>query len=97
MSARRRYSRDFKLEAIELWKSSGKSASEVEDELGLTRGRLYEWKHKLMAEGEETLQPQGHTLSMKEELRIMRRQLKIVTEERDILKKAVAIVSERKS
>ena len=96
MPGRKRYSREFKLEAIELWESSSKSAAEVEEELGLSRGRLYEWKSKLKAQGEQTLQSRGRSMTVEEENRRLRRELKIAVEERDILKKVVAIFSGRK-
>ena len=42
---------EYKLEAIRLWQSSDKTAAQVEDELGLRHGSLYEWKHHLLVKG----------------------------------------------
>ena len=91
---RRQYSREFKLEAIRLWQTSGKSAPEVEDDLGISRGRLYRWKHQLKLRGEDSFPGQGRVSGADEELRRLRRELEIVKQERDILKKAVAIFSQ---
>ena len=43
---KRTYLPEFKQEAILLWKSSGKSASAIEIELGITQGLLSRWKRK---------------------------------------------------
>ena len=90
---RRQYSREFKLEAIRLWQSTEKSAREVEDDLGITRGRLYRWKRELEAQGEDSFPGHGRMPAADEELRRLRRELEIIKQERDILKKAVAIFS----
>ena len=91
---RRQYSREFKLEAIRLWQTTGKSAGEVEDDLGITRGRLYRWKRQLEAQGEDSFPGQGRIPAADEEVRRLQRELEIVKQERDILKKAVAIFSQ---
>ena len=41
----RTYTRDFKLETLRLYETSGKSASQVEHELGISRGCIYRWKN----------------------------------------------------
>lgn len=47
MSDRKFYDRNFQRNAINQWKTSGKSASEVEEELGLSAGSLYRWNRAL--------------------------------------------------
>jgi transposase InsO family protein len=59
MSKRRTYSREFKLEALRLWQTTEKSAREVEEDLGITRGLLYKWKRKFKAEGEKAFPGKG--------------------------------------
>ena len=40
----REYTEEFKLEALELLKSSGKSAGQIERDLGITPGLLVKWR-----------------------------------------------------
>jgi transposase len=89
----RTYSKEFKLEALELLESSGKSASELERELGVTPGMLLKWRQRYKV-GKEThnLEP-SDLAAAQAELRRVRRELLVVSQERDILKKAIAIFS----
>ena len=93
---RRTYTREFKLEAIELWQTSGKSAQVIEDNLGIARGLLYHWKGQLHTKGEDAFPGHGRMAPAEEEIRRLRRELEIVKQERDILKKAVGIFSRQK-
>lgn len=88
---RRQYTREFKLEALRLWKSSGKSAAEIEQDLGLTRGRLYRWHKTVKEAGDDAFPGHGRQTGLEEENRHLRRELEIVRQERDILKEAVGI------
>jgi len=89
----RKYTKEFKLEALELLEHSDKSASELERELGITTGMLLKWRQRYKV-GKEThsLEPSDQSAEQTE-LRRLRRELARVTEERDILKKAIAIFS----
>jgi len=40
----RTYAEEFKLEALEMLKQGGKSASEIERDLGITPGLLTKWR-----------------------------------------------------
>lgn len=91
---RKKYSYEFKLEAVRLWQTSEKAAWEIEDDLGLTRGRLYEWKYRLKTTDEASRVDPSGKLSTEAEIRRLERELKIVQQERDILKKAVTIFSQ---
>lgn len=88
---RQKYTREFKLEALRLWKTSGKSAAQIEQDLGLTHGRLYRWHKDLKQAGDDAFPGQGRQTGIEEELRRLRRELEITRQERDILKKAVGI------
>ena len=90
---RRTYSREFKLEAVRLLETTDKSAAEIERELGIGAGGLSRWKEKLSTEGESAFPGHGRLPPEEDELRRLRRELEIVRQERDILKKAVAIFS----
>jgi transposase len=87
----KKYSKAFKLETLELSRSSGKSDSELERELGLSRGCLYNWRTQLEREGEQAFRGKGRLKADDERIRQLERELAIVQQERDILKKAMAI------
>lgn len=81
------YSEQFKRDAVELYRSSGRSLQRLADELGISRGSLANWvKQADVDQGRR----EGLTSDEREELRRLRRELKVVTEEREILKKAAA-------
>lgn len=89
----RTYSKEFKLEALGLLESSGKSASQLERELGITTGLLPKWKQRYKVDKtQHSLEP-SDLAAAQAELRRVRRELAIVSQERDILKKAIAIFS----
>jgi transposase len=90
---RRTYTREFKLEAVRLWQTSGKSAAQIECDLGIGGGGLYRWKRKLAEEGENAFPGHGRRTPEQERVRQLEREVEILRQERDILKKAVAIFS----
>jgi transposase-like protein len=47
---RGRYDRQFKICAVQLWKSGGKSIAEVAGELGIAPKRRYRWKDEVVAD-----------------------------------------------
>jgi transposase len=83
----------FKREAIRLQASSGKTVAEVEHDLGLSHGLLRYWKKRFqVSEGSAGLEL-NEVEQLKAELRRTKRELEIVQQERDILKKTVGIFS----
>lgn len=90
---RKRYTEEFKREAIELWQSSEKSAAEIEKDLGITNGMLYHWKKEFRKKAEAEADGSAAELA---ELKRLRKELAIVKQERDILKKAISIFSQTK-
>src|SRR5271156_2311229 len=79
------YSKDFRREAVALLRSSGKTPPQLAAELGVSPQTLRNWLHQVAVdEGAQA----GLTSVEREELRRLRRELRIVTEEREILKKA---------
>ena len=93
---RRQYSREFKMEAVRLLETSGKSARQLERELGIGSGNLSRWKQEFAADGEDAFPGHGRLTPEQERLRQLERENEILRQERDILKKAIAIFSERK-
>ena len=88
---RRSYDRQFKLDAVALLESSGRQVQEIEAELGIGKGCLSHWRRELA--GKSQAEPESG-LSDKEQIVRLERELRIARQERDILKKAVAIFSQ---
>ena len=86
METRRRvFSAEFKREALELLRRSGKSANALAKELGVTQTTLSRWKREM-----DTMARDGKGVQVGEELRQLRRENERLRMERDILKKAAA-------
>jgi transposase len=94
-SVRRNFSREFKVEAVELAKTSGMSQRQVERELGLSSGQIGHWMRELAEQGEAAFQEAGDGAA-KVRIRELERRVAALEEEREILKKAVAIFSQPK-
>jgi transposase len=92
----RRYTREFRLEALQLLEISGKSAAQIERELGIGSGVLSRWRRQVAEEGEDAFPGQGRLTPEKERIRQLEREVETLRQERDILAKAVAIFSRPK-
>ena len=95
MGERKKYTREFKEEAVRLLESSGKNGHEIERDLGIGTGQIYRWRAQLAQEASESgirAFPRNRQ-PREEELGELRRENKNLREERDILRKAVAIFS----
>lgn len=91
----RSYDGEFKRNAVKLYFSSGKSYGQLSEELGIPMATLASWvtsgkHHSEGASGSASARPDELA-----ELKRLRKELIDVREERDILKKAVAIFSEK--
>ena len=80
----KRYAEEFKVEAVRQVTDRGYSVAEVAERLGVTTKSLYEWVKRY---GDRAEQFQA-TKEQDAEIRRLKAELKRVTEERDILKKA---------
>ena len=90
---RRTYTDEFKREAVQLLETSGKSMSQIERDLGIGKGNLGRWKKEFAANGENAFPGQGRLTPEQERIRQLERENEILRQQRDILKKAVAIFS----
>lgn len=86
---RRAFTPQFKKDAVALV-IAGRSVTEVARDLGIARSLLQRWKDQLERVPQETFPGKGKLTSQAEELRTLQKKLRDVTEERDILKKALA-------
>jgi transposase len=82
----KRYTDEFKIEAVKQVTERGHSVAEVAQRLGITTHSLYAWKLKF---GRPDVVRQAE-LDQNAEVRRLKAELKRMTEERDILKKAAA-------
>lgn len=94
----RKYSQEFKLEALELLQRGEKSAGQIERELGVTPGLLVKWRARYQIVAKEGQPPKIGPSDMeaaKAEIRRLQHELADAEEERDILKKALSIFSRK--
>ena len=94
----RTYTEEFKLEALELLKSSGKSGGQIERDLGITPGLLGKWRdrYQVINQGAEQAHLEASDFeAAKREIKRLKRRLAEVEEEREILKKTINIFSRR--
>jgi transposase-like protein len=82
------YSAEFRAEAVRLARSSGKPNTQIARDLGVTTETLRKWLKQ--ADRDEGKRQDGLTSEEREELRRLRRENRILREEREILKKAAA-------
>jgi len=88
---RRKFDKEFKQGAVKL--SEQKGVPEVAKNLGVPENRLYRWRQQLQNDGGAAFPGHGRLKPHEEAARRSARLLADVTEERDILKKALAIFS----
>jgi len=94
IKTRRQFTREFKLETVEFLLRGTKSAIDVARDLGISTGLLHRWKREYLNDKNHSFPGTGHLQDPEEErIRKLERELRSVTEERDILKKVVAIFS----
>lgn len=91
---RKSYSREFKMEAVRLITHKGYSIAEASRSLGVEYSVLRNWKRQFEQDPEHAFPGKGRLKSPDEEIRRLKAQLNRVTEERDILKKALAYFAE---
>ena len=89
----RTFTKEFKLEAVQLVQRSGKSQAQVARELGIADSTLHHWCKQFADQGHQAFVGSGHQTPQEEELRRLKRELEVTRQERDILKKALAIFS----
>ena len=81
------YPEEFRREAVALIRSGQRTLAEASESLGVSQQTLRNW---LKQEAVDAGQAEGVTSEEREELRRLRRENRILREERDILKKATA-------
>ena len=83
------YDDEFRWNAVDLYVNSSKSMAEIASDLGISTGTLRDWKRKILGG------PTGADAEdLVEENRRLRREVEHLRRQRDILKKAAAILGE---
>lgn len=88
MEKRRRFTAEFKREAIRLLKTAKKPAAALARELDVPRNRLYKWAQDGEKQGEQAFRGSGRPKACTDELSVLQRENARLKEENEILKKA---------
>lgn len=88
----KQYDNEFKINAVKLIKESGVTLKRVSEDLGVAKSTLHKWS-KALEQGDikQAFPGKGHLRREDAELRALKREVEILRQERDILKKAAAI------
>lgn len=87
MMKRTHHTQEFKDEAARLSQASGRSVARVAREFGISETALHNWRRRAVS---ERRLPAPETETPEQKIRRLEMELKLVTEERDIIKKAIA-------
>jgi transposase len=87
----RTFMKESKLETMRLGQASGKSITQVARDLGIVDSTRHHWCKVLTQQGDQALPGSGHQIAQVEGLRCLKRELEVVKQERDILKKVLHI------
>ena len=88
MGARRRFSAEYKCEAVAMVEAPGVTVSQIAVDQGIGSHVLGRWRRELRQEPKQAFV--GHGRSRDEEVGQLRRELARVTKERDFLREAAA-------
>ena len=90
MQKRRKFSREFKLEAVRLVKARGVSVAQAARDLDLHENVLRKWIREVSADPQQAFPGQGQMKPEQLEIARLRKEVAKLKAERDILKKAAA-------
>ncbi len=93
---RRQFDKAFKVEAVRLVTEEGRPVAAVARDLGIGENLLHRWKQRLTDQQEQAFVGTGNLTPEQAELRRLRVENADLREERDILKKAISVFSDRK-
>jgi transposase len=90
------YSEQYKQEALELWRNSGRSAAKVAAELGIRPPLLYRWAQLERESSPSKSEPKSKRSveALEAEIRRLRAENAKLLEQREVLKKSLGILSE---
>lgn len=100
MSGRRKYAKEFKLDAVKLVVEQGRAVRDVARSLGVSETLIHSWKRKFLESGELAFPGKGNRQQggeLEEENRRLKRQLAEAQKDNAILKKAAAYFAKHQS
>ena len=87
----RYFTKEFKIEAVRLMNEGKRSVGDIARDLDIHPNQLHQWRRKYRADSEQAFPGKGHLRSPEEEIRRLQRENEDLREEKEILKKALAI------
>jgi transposase len=92
---RRHFTREFKRDAVQLVMEKGMPVGKVARDLDIHPNLLHLWRREFLKDGEKAFTGKGRVKPENAEIRKLRKDLEKAREERDILKKALAVFSKQ--
>ena len=92
MKERKTYTAEFKREAVKLMAQPGAKVEQIASDLGVSSHSLYEWRKQSRDQGSLAFPGNGRVAltAEQEENHRLKRELELVKQERDILKKTIS-------
>ena len=97
---RKRYTKEFKLEAVRMVLERDRPVCEIAEGLGINQTMLHQWKRKYLDDAEGSFPGNGNRQpaeGLEEENLRLRKELAEVKQDREILKKAAAFFARNQS
>lgn len=94
MSKRRKYTKEFKEEIVQLVIKQGKTQKEVSEDLSINPSTISKWVSEYSEDRENAFPGNGKLKPNDEEIRLMKKRMKDLEEENAILKKAISIFTQ---
>jgi transposase len=95
MAKRKKYSDEFKREAVGLIRQPGTKVTQVAAEIGVSAAHLFRWRRELDRAGVKAFPGSG--VARDQEMLALKRELAKVTKERDFLRDAAAFFARESS
>jgi transposase len=93
MKKKRSYTEEFKREVLEMAASKEVSVAQLARDLGITPSLIYKWRERYRVDGSRGELKPSEKRETEAEIRRLKRELAVVKQERDILKKAIQVFS----
>ncbi len=93
MSQRRKFTDEFKREAVNLLNQSDVTIKQIASELGINPAMLGRWRRELSTEGDRAFQGKGNARD--KEMAELKRELARVRKERDFLREAATFFAKQ--